>query len=121
MTDEDRQAVERARYLNRTTDLRRRVCETIAYAERGYSSAGIAKKIDATEGTVSNYLDRAVAHLGPEAVFPRAEADRGDLNAVARGEVAEWPAHYRDMFVEAAADHPDVAPSGARRVAEGSL
>jgi len=121
MTDEDRQAVERARYLSRTTDLRRRVCETIAYAERGYSSAGIAKKIDATEGTVSNYLDRAVAHLGPEAVYPRAEADRGELNAVARGEVTEWPAHYRDVFAEAAADHPDVAPSGARRVAEGSL
>jgi len=65
MTDEDRQAVERARYLNRTTDLRRRVCETIAYAERGYSSAGIAKKIDATEGTVSNYLDRASSRPPP--------------------------------------------------------
>jgi hypothetical protein len=116
--DEERAAVERARYLDRTTDLRRRVCEAIAYAELGYSSGGIADRIDATEGTARKYLSRAIAHLGPEATFARAKDDRGKLQPVTKGDVYQWPDHYRSVYADAANDHPDVAPSGARAAAE---
>jgi len=121
MSDEERQATKRARYLERTTDLRRRVCKALAYSELGYSTGGIAKKIDANEGTVANYLERVVAHLGPAAVYPRAEEERGDLNRVTAAEVLEWPDHYREVYAEAASEHPDVASSGTRRKAEGHL
>lgn len=68
--DDDRYATQRATSLARITDLRRTEAEAIAYSERGYSSSGIAKRMDTTESTVKSYLERAMALYGLEIAFP---------------------------------------------------
>lgn len=79
MTDADRAAEERARYLARTTDLEHKHALAVAYAERGFSESGIADLMDSTAGTVGNYLDMVAEKYGPEAVHPTPADDRGDL------------------------------------------
>lgn len=110
---DERLAHERARYLERTTDLRAAEADAVAYAELGYSSSGIAKQIDSTVSTVRGYLARTVAGYGPEAVHARAtgdvETDR-DLAPVNADALEAWPEHYVDAWLDAVASHPDRAP-----------
>lgn len=77
----DRAATERARYLTRTTALDDRPAKAVALSEMGFSDAGIAKRIDATEATVTDYLDAVVERYGIGATFPQAPEQRGELNA----------------------------------------
>lgn len=79
MSDADRGAEKRARYLARTTDLEKKHALAVAYAERGFSESGIADLMDTTAGTVGNYLDMVAETYGPEAVHPTPADDRGDL------------------------------------------
>jgi hypothetical protein len=85
--DFDRRAAERARYLDRTTDLDRDHARAVALAERGYSDHGIASVLDVTPGTVTGWLDDVAARYGAEAVYPKVADDRGDLEAVGEDEV----------------------------------
>ena len=62
--DDDRYATQRARYISRTTDLRKPEARAVAYSERGYSIRGAAKRLDTTESTVQAYLQRAMARYG---------------------------------------------------------
>lgn len=64
--DADRYATQRGRYLARTTDLRQPEAEAVAYSERGYSFDGIAKKLDVSESTAQEYMERAMALYGLE-------------------------------------------------------
>jgi hypothetical protein len=77
--DDDRAATERARYLDRTTSLDRDHAEAVAYAELGYSDAGIAKRMPVTEATVTAWLDAVADRYGAEAVYPTPVDERGDL------------------------------------------
>lgn len=106
---EERRAEKRARYLDRTTTLNRREALALAYTELGYTSHGVADKIDATRGTVSRYLDRALARFGPAAVLQRGDVD--DLEPVTPDDVLRWSSHYRQWWTGAAREHPDVVPS----------
>lgn len=107
-------AKERGRYLEATTDLRGPEADAVAYSELGYSNAGIAEKIDTTESTVGEYLDRAIAQYGPEAAHARAEFDpKRDLDDVTAEQIADWPDHYRDVWRDAVESHPDRAPDAA--------
>jgi hypothetical protein len=108
----DRRAEERARYLDRTTDLDRREALAVAYSERGFSTYGIASEIDATRGTVSTYLDRATARYGPKAVLQHAP-DLDDLEPVDAATVAGWDDELREWWADTAREHPDVVPSDA--------
>ena len=74
--DPERYAVQRGRYLARTTELREPEAKAIAYAEQGYSSNGISKKIGVSESTIKDYLGRAMALYGleiAETVLPSEE------------------------------------------------
>lgn len=64
--EDDRYATQRARYISRTTDLRKPEAKAVAYSERGYSIRGAAKRLDTTESTVQAYLERAMARYGLE-------------------------------------------------------
>jgi len=64
--DDDRYATQRGRYLSRTTELRKPEAKAVAYSELGYSSNGIAKKLDTGESTVEGYLEKAIARYGFE-------------------------------------------------------
>jgi len=75
--DKERHATRRTSYLARTTELRRTEAKAVAWSELGYSSGGIAKQIDSSEGTVSTYLDRAAARYGLEIAHAN---DPGDDN-----------------------------------------
>lgn len=77
----DRAATERSRYLARTTALDERPAKAVALSEMGFSDAGIAKRLDATEATVTGYFDAVVERYGIGATFPKTPAQRGDLNA----------------------------------------
>jgi hypothetical protein len=83
----DREAVERARYLARTTDLDRDHARAVALAERGYSDHGIAGALDVTPSTATGWLETVAARYGAEAVYPKVADDRGDLEAVGEDEV----------------------------------
>lgn len=66
LMDVQRYATQRGRYLARTTDLRKPEAKAIAYAEQGFSINGISKKLDVSESTVKDYLERAMAQYGLE-------------------------------------------------------
>lgn len=80
-------ARERARYLERTTQLNRKQSLTLAVKELGYSHHGVAAAIESTKGTVSSRLDTIEDIYGTEAVMPKCygdprygyEDERGDL------------------------------------------
>ena len=101
----------RAEYLEATTILSYREALAVAYSERGFSDAGVAKRIDSTEGTVGNYLDRAVAAFGPRVRHARVdpEIDR-DLDRVTLEDLADWRLYRREVWREAADRFPDFAP-----------
>ena len=107
----ERWASRRAEYLEWTTVLSGREALAVAYSERGFSDAGIAKRIDSTEGTVGNYLDRAVAAFGPAVRHPRHDPEvKRDLEPVGLEDLADWRQHRREVWREAADRHPDFAP-----------
>jgi hypothetical protein len=78
--DDDRAAVERARYLDRTTGLGRSHALAVAYAELGYSDAALARRVGVTPGTATAWLDDAADRYGAEAVYPTPADERGDLD-----------------------------------------
>lgn len=109
MDDHDREVVERARYLDRTTDLDRRKCVVLAYSELGYSESGIAKAVDSTPGTVSSYLDEIEERYGREAVLAKPADERGELVPVEDQPVrrpADEPEAGRQVVVEGEATGP---------------
>ena len=65
-TGEGRFATQRGRLLARTTGLREKEALAVAYAELGYSANGISKKIETSESTVKEYLEKAMALYGME-------------------------------------------------------
>ena len=62
--DDERYATQRARYLARSTNLRKVEARAVAYAERGYSTNGIASQMDTSQSTAQGYLKRAWAEYG---------------------------------------------------------
>jgi hypothetical protein len=78
--DDDRAAVERARYLDRTTGLGRSHALAVAYAELGYSDAALARRVGVTPGTATAWLDDAADRYGASAVHPKCADERGDLD-----------------------------------------
>jgi hypothetical protein len=80
MTDGlDREAVERARFIARTTGLEDRHARAVALAEQGYSDHGIADVLDVTPGTATKWLDDVADRFGTEAVHPTPADERGAL------------------------------------------
>lgn len=71
--DEQRWVERRAQYLQREYGLRDRLARTLAWSDLGYSSSGIAKRVDSTETTVRSYLDEATERFGPYAVWAKTE------------------------------------------------
>lgn len=55
--DPERWATERGRFIKRTTQLDDTDAEIVAYAELGFSSAGIAKKIELGHSTVKSHFE----------------------------------------------------------------
>jgi hypothetical protein len=106
-----RWASRRGEYLEATTLLSRREGLAVAYSERGFSDAGIAKRTDSTAGTVGNYLDRAVAYAGPAARYPRSDPEiERDLERVELEDLADWTQTTREVWEVAADKHPEYAP-----------
>jgi DNA-binding CsgD family transcriptional regulator len=78
-TDRETTTAERARYLDRTTDLTETQARCVAHAERGLTESGIAEAVGLTESTVSSHLDAVADTYGPEAVYAKPAGERGDL------------------------------------------
>jgi hypothetical protein len=108
----DRRAEERARFLDRTTDLDRREALALAHSELGASRYGAADEIDATPGTVETYLDRATARYGPAVVVRHAPPVDADLKLVDDGDVLAWTELEREAWLDAAREHRDLVPDG---------
>jgi DNA-binding CsgD family transcriptional regulator len=113
-SDGDGRAVkQRARYLDRTSDLRRREALALAWRERGWSLGGIAKQIDASEGTVAEYMDRVTARYGVRATFTKTADERNDLETVDAEAVAGWPQHFQARWLKCAREHRGLVPADA--------
>jgi hypothetical protein len=69
--DPDRWAVERARYVERVTPLDDTDAEIVAYAELGFSSAGIAKRVGLGHSTVTAHFEDIEADCGPTVLLAR--------------------------------------------------
>lgn len=82
--DDDRVAERRAQTLRNETpwddDDRRPIALALAYRRLGYSHAGIAKRVDATEATVESYMQEVAKVYGERAVETALPDD-----------LAEWP------------------------------
>ena len=65
-----REALERARFLQRKTDLTEREARAVAYTKLGFSPNGVAKRIGSSEGTVKTYLECSVESPECDGVIP---------------------------------------------------
>jgi len=107
--DDDRAAVERARYLDRTTDLDRDHARAVALAELGYSDAGVARRLGVAEATATKWLDDVADRYGASAVHPKCADERDDLRPTNTDAPApDWGADRRRVVLDADAD-----PAGA--------
>jgi hypothetical protein len=129
----ERQVSRRAAYIETTTELSATEAEALACSELGFSSSGIAKWIDSTQGTAKTYLGRVIARFGPEAAYVRLEFDiERDLDPVEvddiadwTGAAAEWDEHDEDagrrlkgsVWRAEAKRHPEYVPEDVRLVA----
>lgn len=64
----DRSAHQRGAFLAQRYDLREPVALALAYRERGWSHAGIAKKVDMSEATIASYMADLTDRFGPAVV-----------------------------------------------------
>jgi hypothetical protein len=65
-----RWARERARYIDRATELDRSEADIVAYAELGYSSSGLAKHVGVSASTVKSKFDD-IDDVDPTALLSR--------------------------------------------------
>ena len=109
----DRWASRRGEYLASTTILSRSEAEAVAYSERGFSDGGVAKQMDSTAGTVTQYLDRAVARFGPGVRLPCLEEDppiEADLAPTSYRAMAGESRATREVWEDAIQRHPEYRP-----------
>ncbi len=75
--DAERWVDRRMQYLERATKLDDTDAEIIAWSELGYSSSGIAKKVDLGESTVKTHLEEIAEQFGVEATYARPSSGIG--------------------------------------------
>lgn len=62
--DIDRAITQRANYLSRATDLRKKEAKAIAWTGRGYSWRSVARRLDTGKSTAKGWIERAMAQYG---------------------------------------------------------
>lgn len=107
-----RTALERGRYLARTTDMDRNVGIAVAWKELGYTDTAIARKMGTAPGTATQRIDRAVAQYGLSAGWAKLPADRDDFQEVTREDIAGLDPAVRGEYRAVAVEHPGVVPDG---------
>lgn len=74
--DHDDYATARGRYLERAApDLSKRQAKALAYREIGYSTGGIARKMETGEPTVKAYLETVAERFGRRALETRPQSE----------------------------------------------
>ena len=110
-----RGARERARFLQRKTDLTEREALAFAFAKLGFSPAGVATRTGFGQGSVERYLERVAVAYGHETAYQPAFVERDDdVEPVTEDEVMSYHERTKRWWLSAAADHPDMAPEWAR-------
>lgn len=108
---EDRYTTQRGRYLARTTDLREPEAEAVSYSELGYSISGISKKMDVSQSTIQEYLEKAMALYGleiAETLLP--DDDPPDYERVEPGYHETIPEEEQEVWVKYVDRHRDKLP-----------
>ena len=113
---EEREIEEAARWHARANGFKDAVARILAYKHAGFTDAWIARHLDTTESTVDRYLNRVIAVYGPEAamIHPEGPVYREDFDPVTQEEVADWPDHYQQQWLDAGRDHPKAVPRPLR-------
>jgi hypothetical protein len=115
----EREARERGRYLERTSDLTEREAHTVAYSELGFSASGTSNRTGYGEGSIERYLERAAVQYGHEAIVPKLADERdGKLVEVTREDVFDLSQGTREWWISVARDHRAVAPDWATDLLE---
>lgn len=107
--DPSRWVDRRSQYIVQEYGVRERLARAMSWSELGYSSPGIAKQLEVTEGTVRGYLDEIEERYGREAVYPKPADERGELVPVEDQPVrrpADEPEAGRQVVVEGEASGP---------------
>jgi hypothetical protein len=76
-TEEQRWVERRTQVLQRRDGLREVIAEAMAWHEIGYTSSGVAKQIDASQGTVRAYFDQVEDQHGLAAVLIKRSDELG--------------------------------------------
>lgn len=111
--DGERAAAERGRYLTRVHQgLRDEQARAVAYRELGWSSSGIARKVDVGKATVQTWLEQVATRHGLRAVETKPESEReGPLPTPATDELrAELSPGVLAEYLELAQRHPGHVP-----------
>lgn len=120
MSNDDRKATERARYLRRVVDmdLSRDKALALAYREQGYAHHAIARKVGVASGTAGGWLDRITARYGLEATETKYETDIDDPEPMTVDRLAQYSdsreetgRSVRDDYRDIAVANPDVVPA----------
>ena len=116
MTDElAREALERAQFLEATSELGENEANVLAFSELGYSCSGIAKHVGCAQTTAEAVLERIAARYGEQAIWPKKADERGKtkLSEVERGRYLDMPTCQREWWVDIVRRHPREAPEWA--------
>jgi hypothetical protein len=73
--DPSRWVDRRSQYITQEYGVRERLARAKAWSELGYSSSGIGKRLDVTEGTARSYLDEIEERWCWSAAFAKAESE----------------------------------------------
>lgn len=114
-----REARERGRFLDATSELSEREALTVAWSELGFSDSGIATRIGNSEGTVKTHREKAAVRYGHAAIESKVTNERENrLVEVTREDIFAYPEGTREWWIGVARDNRDIAPECARNLIE---
>lgn len=110
--EDERPALERARFLRRSADMdvTRKQAHALALREMGYTHAPIARELGSTETTVKGWLHRFAARYGLSAIETKWEEQRGDLSVMTVERLAGYSHGVRADYREIAESYREVVP-----------
>ncbi|WIV68334.1 hypothetical protein [Natrialbaceae archaeon AArc-T1-2] len=109
---EDRKIELAASYIRRAADVREPIPEALAYRHAGYSSSGIAKRLDTREDTVESWMDRVAAQYGLSAIEAKEAGAKPEFGELTQDELKRYSEPVKAQWWQRAKDNHGHIPDG---------
>lgn len=100
-SDTDHEIRQLMRYLERTSMLRQKVAHALAYSMHGFSTSGIAGRLDTSQPTAERWLQEVEAIYGPDPLLIH-DPGKPELELLTPGDVIDESGELKEWWVERA-------------------